>query len=318
MKKFAFILALLMLPTVASAGWWYVPNGSGYYFRTNGTSNDGWLYSKSYSCDSCGRRTYSWVKHSQIAGYGAPAYTAPPSKSAAEIGAGMLLKSEEFKFLRETAAQAFGTPGGYYQQAGYEQRGNTAYGPAHQSGYTLQSFQTITPQPLDVEALMERATRMATQAQDHGAAATAQAQGLLGQAQAGQQAIAQTFAQAARELSVMQALQPIQPQQVQAQTQFHATASASSGQAEAPLPTQAQGMVARYQAIVTKNCVSCHDAESPDGGLNLAGDVAALDKERRYAMMLRVTTDDVAKRMPKDQPPLSDSDQMVFVKATLD
>jgi hypothetical protein len=264
----------------------------------------------------------------------APVYHAPAvavSKSAAEIGAGLLLKAEEFKFLRETAARAFGTPGGasyassaseYSAQRDYAvQRGNTIYGA--NSGYSLQSFATVTPQPLDVEALMERATRLATQAQDHGATATAQAQGLLGQAQAGQQAIAQTFAQAARELSVLEALKPIAPQEVKTENSYTAAATAPTDATSSGLTPQASSLTAQASsdwqpqlaAVISNRCATCHDAESPAGGLNLAGDVAAIDRSRWLAMLTRVTTSDVSQRMPKDAEPLSDNELLLFVKA---
>jgi hypothetical protein len=265
----------------------------------------------------------------------APVYHAPAvavSKSAAEIGAGLLLKAEEFKFLRETAARAFGTPGGAsYASSASEyaaQHGNTIYGA--NSGYSLQSFATVTPQPLDVAALMERATRLATQAQDHGATATAQAQGLLGQAQAGQQAIAQTFAQAARELSVLEALKPIAPQEVKTENSYTATATASTdaqtaGATAGRRPQAVDASSASAQAfpdwqpqlaaVISTRCATCHDAESPAGGLNLAGDVAAIDRSRWMAMLTRVTTGDVSQRMPKDAEPLSDAELLLFVKA---
>ncbi len=258
----------------------------------------------------------------------APVYHAPAvavSKSAAEIGAGLLLKAEEFKFLRETAARAFGTPGGAsYAGSASEysvQRGNTIYGA--NSGYSLQSFATVTPQPLDVAALMERATRLATQAQDHGATATAQAQGLLGQAQAWQQAIAQTFAQAARELSVLEALKPISPQEIKTENSYTAAATATTDATPSGHTPQAASLTTQASpdwqpqlaAVISTKCATCHDAESPAGGLNLAGDVAAIDRPRWLAMLTRVTTSDVSQRMPKDAEPLSDAELLLFVKA---
>ena len=267
-----------------------------------------------------------------------PVYHAPAvavSKSAAEIGAGLLLKAEEFKFLRETAAHAFGAAGGASYASDYAvRRGNTVYG-ANNSGYSLQSFATVTPQPLDVEALMERATRLASQAQDHGATATAQAQGLLGQAQAGQQAIAHTFAQAARELSVLEALKPIPPQEVKMENSYTATATATSGDATpataagatAGLPISAvaqatsltpQASVAwqpQLAAVISTKCATCHDAKSPAGGLNLSGDVSAFDQPRWLAMLTRVSATDASQRMPKDAEPLSDAELLLFVKA---
>ena len=290
LKKGLSFIAVLLLPTLGGATDTYYVKRNGCFYRV-----------------------------------AAPADRAPGvavSKSAAEIGAGLLLKAEEFKFLRETAARAFGTPGGASYASEYTvQRGNTVYGA--NSGYSLQSFATVTPQPLDVEALMERATRLASQAQDHGATATAQAQGLLGQAQAGQQAIAQTFAQAARELSVLEALKPLQPQEVTTESSYTATATATTDATSSGLTPQASSLTAQASsdwqpqlaAVISTKCATCHDAESPAGDLNLAGDVAAIDRSRWLAMLTRVTASDVSQRMPKDAEPLSDAELLLFVKA---
>jgi cytochrome c553 len=265
----------------------------------------------------CGATDY-WVKRNGcFYRVKSPATATAPSYSAGQAIAALAGKKAEWTFITESIAQLFGgsglTAGGYSSDYSL-QRGNTVYGHG-QPGYSLQSFATVTTQPLDVEALMERATRLATQAQEHGAQATVQAQGLLGQAQAGQQAIAQTFAQAARELAVLEALQPITPQEVQ--TEVSATATASSGPAEAPVATvQAlESWQPKFAAVVATKCSTCHDAESPAGGLNLAGDVAALDKDRLLVMLARVSTTDTSKRMPKDAEPLADADVLLFVKA---
>ncbi|MBX9788611.1 MAG: hypothetical protein K2Y37_06820 [Pirellulales bacterium] len=244
-----------------------------------------------------------------------------PTYSAGQAIATLAGKKAEWAFITESIAQLFG---GSLSTSGYSsdvslQRGNTVYGHAQQ-GYSLQSFATVTPQPLDVEALMERATRLATQAQQHGAQATAQAQGLLGQAQAGQQAIAQTFAQAARELAVLEALQPIAPQEVKTEVTTTATLRQAQGDAAGAQLGAATAQVLpdwqpRFAAVVATRCATCHDAESPAGGLNLAGDVAALDRDRRLAMLARVTTTDASKRMPKEADPLADADVLLFVKA---
>jgi len=267
-------------------------------------------------------------------------YVAPPAvaptQSAGQAIAALAGKKAEWAFITESISQLFGTPGGASYASDYAvQRGNTVYGA--NSGYSLQSFATVTPQPLDVEALMERATRLATQAQDHGATATAQAQGLLGQAQAGQQAIAQTFAQATRELSVLEALKPIAPQEVKTENTYTATATSSlrqaqgSGQASAPsgeanesaAATQVSSLTPQASldwqpqlaTVITTKCATCHDAESPAGGLNLAGDVAAIDQPRWLTMLTRVSTSDASQRMPKDAEPLSDAELLLFVKA---
>ena len=251
------------------------------------------------------------------------AVAAAPTYSAGQAIATLAGKKAEWAFITESIAQLFG---GSLSTSGYSsddslQRGNTVYGHAQQ-GYSLQSFATVTPQPLDVEALMERATRLATQAQQHGAQATAQAQGLLGQAQAGQQAVAQTFAQAARELAVLEALQPIAPQEVK--TEVTATASIEPAGESTTITAQvlplrqAQGDAdwqPRFAAVIATRCATCHDAESPAGGLNLAGDVAALDRDRRLAMLARVSTTDASTRMPKDAEPLADADVLLFVRA---
>ncbi|MGD9647697.1 MAG: hypothetical protein AB7U73_18440 [Pirellulales bacterium] len=263
----------------------------------------------------------------------APAATVSPSYSAGQAIATLAGKKAEWAFITESITQLFGQSALSSNYAGdYSlQRGNTVYGHGQQ-GYSLQSFATVTPQPLDVEALMERATRLATQAQEHGAAATAQAQGLLGQAQAGQQAIAQTFAQAARELAVLEALQPIAPQEVKTEATYHASATSKSsgpGSASAgdPSATAADAQAAslapeasldwrpRFAALVATRCATCHDAESPAGGLNLAGDIAALDKDRLLAMLARVSSGDATRRMPKDAEPLADGELLLFVKA---
>ncbi len=263
----------------------------------------------------CGATDY-WIKRNGcFYRVKAPATAAAPTYSAGQAIAALAGKKAEWAFITESIAQLFGgsAVGGYSSEYSI-QRGNTVYGHGQQ-GYSLQSFATVTPQPLDVEALMESATRLATQAQEHGAQATAQAQGLLGQAQAGQQAVAQTFAQAARELSVLEALQPIAPQEVK--TEFSATSTASSGPALAPFATAQvlDSWQPKFAAVVATNCATCHDAESPAAGLNLAGDVAALDKERLLAMLTRVSSTDAAKRMPKDAEPLADADVLLFVKA---
>lgn len=266
--------------------------------------------------------------------YHAPTYHAPaaPTQSAGQAITALAGKKAEWAFITESIHELFGTPldgSSSYSSSYAIQRGNTAYGAPQQSGYSLQSFATVTPQPLDVEALMERATRLASQAQDNGAAATAQAQGLLGQAQAGQQAIAQTFAQAARELSVLEALKPINPQEVQAQTEFRATASSSGNgqatatagpQAEADAPLQASAQVVsgwrpKFAAIVATKCATCHDQESPAGGLNMVGDVSAISGDQAMAMLKAVTNKDPSKRMPKDGEPLSDSEIALFARA---
>lgn len=301
MRQLAYLVAFLLVPSLASA--------TDYFVKRNG----------------CFYRVTAPVYH-------APTYHAPaaPTQSAGQAITALAGKKAEWSFITESIHELFGTPLGgssSYSSSYAIQRGNTAYGAPQQSGYSLQSFATVTPQPLDVEALMERATRLATQAQDHGASATAQAQGLLGQAQAGQQAIAQTFAQAARELSVLEALKPINPQEVQAQTEFRASASSTGNgqatatagpQAEAPLQASAQvvsGWRPRFAAIITTKCATCHDAESPAGGLNMVGDVSAISGDQALAMLKAVTNKDPSKRMPKDGEPLSDAEIALFARA---
>jgi hypothetical protein len=83
-----------------------------------------------------------------------------PTQSAGQAIAALAGKKAEWAFITESISQIFGTPGSTTYASDYNvQRGNTVYGA--NSGYSLQSFATVTPQPLNVEALMERATRLA-------------------------------------------------------------------------------------------------------------------------------------------------------------
>jgi cytochrome c553 len=124
---------------------------------------------------------------------------------------------------------------------------------------------------------------------------------------------------------VLEALKPIAPQEVKTENSYTATATATTDASQtagatAGLPSSTSAQAAldsqpQLAAVLSAKCATCHDAESPAGGLNLTGDVAAIDRSRWLTMLTRVTSSDADQRMPKDAEPLSDAELLLFVKA---
>lgn len=67
-------------------------------------------------------------------------------------------------------------------------------------------------------------------------------------------------------------------------------------------PQKAEAKVSYTAAeIVTNRCTKCHSGDEPKGGFNLHdANLAELDRDTRFKMLLRIMEPDKGKRMPKD------------------
>ncbi len=50
---------------------------------------------------------------------------------------------------------------------------------------------------------------------------------------------------------------------------------------EPPTPTKAGALFTAVKSVITNNCLSCHSATNPAGGLNLADDAIVVNKAAR-------------------------------------
>lgn len=310
MKRLALMIAILLIPAqFVSAGHYVWRNGYRYWYSCGNY----------YSAPSYG---YS---------YCAPSHCAPaaPSKTAGQIAAGLLEKKAEWDFILKAANtivgpqnQGYGAP--YVPQYGNQvQSGNTAYS-ANTGSYT-ESYTTVNATPLDVNAMYAQAVQLQEQVNKAQQEGNKGLQAHLGQALAGLNAALATQLQGQREAANLKAMQPINPQEIQATTTYHASAEVSGSQNTTPTnptpnpnpapadpqlmaqPVEAEEGVnwAFLQSTVNNKCVTCHDAGSPDGGFNMAGDVRQYNRPMWEKIIDRVTRKAGHGRMPKDAPPLS-------------
>jgi len=73
-------------------------------------------------------------------------------------------------------------------------------------------------------------------------------------------------------------------------------------QQQPPKEMTAQNVVG--ESVIESVCLGCHNAKHPSGNLDLS-DLDKLSTKQYKAILNRVVTDDVNKRMPKGKPPLS-------------
>jgi mono/diheme cytochrome c family protein len=71
-----------------------------------------------------------------------------------------------------------------------------------------------------------------------------------------------------------------------------------SGHAQASKPKAQEPTLGDLQSVVTKKCVSCHNAQTPAGGLDM-NKYLSFNEAKRQAIYDRVTTTDPELRMPK-------------------
>lgn len=174
---------------------------------------------------------------------------------------------------------------------------NTTSQYATQQGASIFGYSSIADVygDIDIGALYEQAIRLAKDSQSYGAAATANAQGLVRELGNNRARVAEILAnaQSAREKAAAYLLR---------------SQSSSRGS------TTTTGNLSPLATVIKNTCVRCHNSEKSSGGLNLI-DLGKITSEQGAAILDRITTTDKTKLMPKGGPPLSVTDRLLFFNA---
>jgi len=333
--------------STASAGWGWVKHHSGYWLYSNGSTNDGWYYTRGQYCDSCGHCHWKYYRHhAYVAPAAAPNYSQNETVPQAVLA--IAKQEQEYKFVQQSLRELGYVKGGYpgyggqpvyAPQAGYEnapQAGTPGHG---QHGSTFYGYSRYaTHQPLtreDIMSLMDKSFRGRDQAHQQFVEANAGVMATTGQVAADQLTAAK--AEVIRDFgaALVDKIANLQSPEIHAETVFRAeaNASASAGQAEAE-PAEESGDAAegaskpspnpdtvqwqkQLAASIDGRCVSCHSGNAPKGGFDMT-QTLEFDKPTWLKIVERVTSTDDDLRMPRaaDGPghPLPESEQMLYVR----
>ncbi len=328
-KQFVYIVAFLLIPSLCGATWSYVVGPSGYYYRTDGVHNDGWLYSRIRWRDCHGWHV-RYERYQQIGGAAQPSgYGAGYASDSVQKSLVTLAREKfEWQTIQETIGQLFprsAAPGyaGGPSATTYAapQLGSTVY------GATVQTVSATNSKPFDLEAQMERLSRMFAQAQD---AAKPIADGVVdatAQQIAGQNVALQTMAQTLREQALLQSIQPIAPQETKVESSYQATERSATGdQPAAPVAAATvSGSVspsgnwkAKFAAVVATRCATCHQGDAPPNGLDLSVGVDTLELATLTKLRQAVTAGRMPLNAAHEPVPLASDEQNLFCRAELE
>jgi len=323
----ALALVIASVPASPASADWTRAAHSGYWLKQNGTTNDGWYYTRGSVCDSCGRCTWKYYRHhAYVAPAAAPSYA--HSETVPQAVLAIAKQEHEYAFLLKSLRELGYTKGGYpgyggqpqnAPQAGQPQAGTPANQYGHGSTYYgYSSYATHQPTPVDVMALHDRAARGRDQAQRHAAEADARLVAMTGQLANDQLTAAKAAVLRDLGSEFADKIANLQSPEIHAETvyQAEASASASAGQVEAE-PDAAEPPQKQLDASIEARCVSCHSGNAPQGGFDMT-QTLEFDRPTWLKVVDRVTSSDDTLRMPRaaDGPghPLPESEQMLYLR----
>ena len=316
MKRIILTIVALFafaMPATASTGWWWRPAAShpGWFVRDNGSRNDGWFYTRTRVCGSCGwvyRRTVyrttagteGW--RARLLDIYATRDRYAHQMAASAIEHNEFLETAEALGIEPLAAYSprYATGGGYGigATAAYQQLGNTAY------GYGQGAAGSYAPQigSIDINSALQKFGRIIEQ---------------------GQQGVSQHATELGAILNTVGST-TTQVAKIEALSRMVKAATKDSGDKQSLIFQKKQDGKADVQAldnstdlfsaaktaaaeVVKQTCISCHDAKHSKHG-DLSGFESWTPterKKRRLKIIAAITNANPVKRMPlaKDGSP---------------
>jgi mono/diheme cytochrome c family protein len=276
MKFIATILILLCASQCLASGWYWQDYGNGYYIKSNGIENDGFLYQRYGTCHPY---RYQAVK--------VLAPVVQYSKDWAVNMANASYQIADKKLFLEAQRELFKQTPGY--GSGYEYEYSTI-----QRG---SQFFPLEYNQLDANALahsLERATLRQSQSVDNSVAA-------LGAAT--QQAV-----EANKTVMLFRAFaEGIQPQPtVETHTRTRGSAASSTFSTSAATASSIAG-----QALAFRHCASCHNGTDKSNPLNITA-IPTYSPEERDSIATQSAKAMAEGTMPKNHPKLPDAEQSLI------
>lgn len=216
-----------------------------------------------------------------------------------------------------TSPYGFGSTGGYgVKTSGYggyntykkefyfnplADQGNTVY------GYSYSNLADVYG-ATDLQALYQQASRL-----------TENAQSLAGNANSGFQSLVDkegdARARVAAILAKAQLLRSLDVPEKTVETRTQSFSAGNTAQSQAVIDRMQHGGAADLQSVITKNCVTCHSASTPQGKSELFPDGVNMEAYAgfTYPQRQQVLLSVLQGKMPKNGTPLGVSDLALFV-----